>query len=76
VLAGGFKVTMAGLAMGLAGAFAITGYFAPLLAKVDPRDPATFVSVAVLLLAVALAACWVPARRASLVDPAVTLRQE
>ena len=76
VLLSGFKVTAVGLAFGLAGALAITGYFEPLLSKVDPHDPVTFGSVAALLLTVALAACWVPARRASLVDPAVTLRQE
>ena len=54
---------------------AIAGYFAPFLMKVDPHDPATYAGVAALMLTVVLAACWVPARRASLVDPAVTLRQ-
>jgi predicted permease len=76
VLLSGFRVTAVGLVVGLAGALAITGYLEPLLAKVDPHDPVTFTGVSILLLAVALAACWVPARQASLVDPAVTLRQE
>ncbi len=76
VLVSGMKIAGIGLAIGLAGAFAVAGYFAPLLTHVDTRDPVIFGGVAGLLLTVALAACWAPARRASLVDPAVTLRQE
>ena len=75
VLASGVKVTLAGIAAGLVGAFALTRYVAEFL-EVDPRDPAAFFGVAILLLAVAVAACWAPARRASKVDPAVTLRYE
>lgn len=76
VLSRGLRIASVGLCIGLAGAFAIANYFAPLMAHVNPRDPVIFGGVAILLLAVALAACYIPARRASLVDPAVTLRQE
>jgi predicted permease len=76
VLVGGLRIAGTGLLIGLGGAFLIADYFAPLLAHVNPRDPVIFVGVAGVLLTVALAACWIPARRASLVDPAVTLRQE
>jgi predicted permease len=76
VLASGVKVTLAGIAIGLAGAFELTRSAAEFLDRVDPHDPAAFLGVSILLLAVAMAACWVPARRASRVDPAVTLRYE
>jgi predicted permease len=76
VLASGVKVTLAGIAIGLLGAFALTRYAADFLDRVDPHDPAAFIGVSLLLLAAALAACWTPARRASRVDPTVTLRYE
>jgi predicted permease len=76
VLFSGLRVTVFGLVIGMVAAVAIAGYFAPFLFHVNPHDPATFAVVAALLLTVALAACWVPARRASLVDPAITLREE
>ena len=76
VLASGAKVTIAGIAIGLAGALALTRYFGEFLDRVNPRDPAAFLGVAVLLLGVAIAACWAPARRAASVDPAVTLKYE
>jgi predicted permease len=64
-----------GVVVGLAGALATTRVLSALLFAVKPNDPATFVSVAVLLVSVAFLAGWVPARRASLVDPLVALRQ-
>jgi putative ABC transport system permease protein len=76
VLASGVRVTLAGIAIGLAGALVLTRYFAEFLDRVDPRDPAAFFGVPIILLLVALAACWAPARRASKVDPAITLRYE
>lgn len=76
VLARGMALVLAGLVLGLAGAFAVTGLLRSLLVGVEPGDPLTFVAVAVLLSAVALAACWLPARRAARTDPLVALRYE
>ncbi|MFW6078058.1 MAG: ADOP family duplicated permease [Gemmatimonadota bacterium] len=75
-LAGGMLPVGIGLAVGLAAAAATSRLLAGLLYEVEPTDPATFVAVAVLLAAVAGLACWLPARRATRVDPAVTLRAE
>jgi len=76
VLRQGSRVTLAGLALGLACALASTRFAESLLFEVKPADPATFVGVAILFSAVALAACYIPARRAMHVDPMVALRYE
>jgi putative ABC transport system permease protein len=76
VVGSGFVLAVGGVLLGLAGAFALTRLLASLLFATTPTDPATFVSVVGVLLAVALAACWVPARRAMRVDPMVALRYE
>jgi putative ABC transport system permease protein len=76
VLASGVKVTLAGIAIGIGGALLLTRYFADYLDRVNPRDPAAFFGVSILLMLVAIAACWAPARRAARVDPAVTLKYE
>jgi putative ABC transport system permease protein len=74
VLRQGLRLVMIGLAIGLAGALVLTRLWASLLFEVSPTDPPTFFVVALLLLAVAVAACVVPARRATAVDPMVALR--
>ncbi len=76
VLRQGLRVTLAGVGVGLAVSLALTRLMQSLLFGVSPTDPATFAAVAALLLAVALAACWIPARRAARVDPMVALRYE
>jgi len=74
VLAGGLRIAAAGLAIGVAGALALTRVLSGLLFGVSARDPLTFVLVPGALLVVALAACLIPARRAMQVEPAVALR--
>jgi putative ABC transport system permease protein len=66
----------AGVALGAAGAFAATRVLTKLLFEVKPADPATFLAVALLLAAVAVVAAWIPAKRATRVDPVAALRYE
>ena len=75
----GMTLAGVGVVIGAAAALALAKLmtsFSALLFGVKPTDPATFALIALLLLAVALGACWLPARRASKVDPLVTLRHE
>ncbi len=72
----GMRLALIGVASGLAGALALTGLMKKLLFGVSPNDPLTFVLIAFLLTGVALLACWIPARRATKVDPLVALRAE
>src|SRR5271154_2595397 len=72
----GLGLAIAGAAVGLVGALIVSHLMAGLLYGVRPTDPVTFASVALLLIAVALLACYIPARRAIRVDPLVALRYE
>jgi predicted permease len=76
VIAQGARLALAGVAIGLAGAFYLSRYMAPLLYGIETRDPVTLAVVPVLLLGVTLAATWIPATRATRVDPIETLRHQ
>jgi putative ABC transport system permease protein len=76
ILRQGLKLTLIGVALGLTVAFALTRWMESLLFRVRPTDALTFGGIAVALLSVALVACWIPARRATKVDPLIALRSE
>jgi putative ABC transport system permease protein len=72
----GMTLVAAGLAAGAVGALVLTRYLSTLLFRVNPRDPLIFGVSAATLIAVSIVACWLPARRASRVDPLAALRNE
>jgi putative ABC transport system permease protein len=76
VLREGMLLTVAGLGAGCLGAVLITRLMHALLYGVNPMEPAVYLSIAILLIGVALLACWIPARRAMRLDPLGALRQE
>ena len=76
ILRQGLVLTLGGLVAGLVGAFLLTRFLTGLLFEVKPTDPLTYVVVTGLLAVVAIAACLIPARRATKVDPLVALRYE
>jgi putative ABC transport system permease protein len=76
VLGQGLMLTLIGLGLGLAGAFALTRFVTTLLFGINATDPATFVVVSLGLMVIAMFACYIPARRATKVDPLEALRYE
>jgi putative ABC transport system permease protein len=76
VIGEGLKLSLIGLALGLVGALWLGRAGASLLFGVTPTDPLTLMTVSLLLTAVAIAACYFPARRAMKVEPVTALRQE
>jgi ABC-type antimicrobial peptide transport system permease subunit len=76
IFAQGMRLTVIGIIIGLGAAFALTRWMESLLFQVRPFDPLTLSIMAAALLGVALLACWLPARRATKVDPMIALRRE
>jgi predicted permease len=76
ILGQGTRITLTGIAVGIAASFGLTRLMASMLFGVSATDPLTFAAVVALLLAVALLACWIPARKAMRVDPMAALRHE
>ena len=76
ILRHGVSVALIGVGAGLAGAFVLTRFMRNLLYGVDATDPATFTTVALLLTGIALAASYLPARRAARIDLMISLRSE
>jgi len=76
VLGHGRRLTLIGIALGMAGAFLVSRFMRQALVEVDSANPLIYVAVAVMLLAVAEFASWLPARRATRIDPVIALRNE
>ena len=76
VISHGMTLTVAGITLGLIGSYGLTRLMRTLLFEVRPTDAMTFVAVSIALIAIALIACYIPARRATKIDPLVALRYE
>jgi len=76
VLGEGLRLAAVGLALGIGGAWVLAGILESMLFNIDARDPVSFILGPLLLAIVAVAACWIPARRATRVDPVTVLREE
>jgi len=76
VVGQGLRLSVAGIAAGLVAAFGLTRVMTSMLVGVEATDPVTFAAMAVLFLAIAALASWLPARRAAGLDPATALREE
>jgi putative ABC transport system permease protein len=76
VLRQGLELAAAGLVLGLAGALLLARLIGSLLFRVSPYDRTTFAATGAVFAAAVAMACWLPARRAALVDPVVAIRQE
>jgi ABC-type antimicrobial peptide transport system permease subunit len=72
----GGRLATAGLVIGLLGSFALTRLISKLLFGVAPTDPLTFASVSAILLGIGVLASWIPARRATRIDPIAALRSD
>jgi ABC-type antimicrobial peptide transport system permease subunit len=70
------RLLIAGVAIGTVAAWALTRAMTHLLAEISASDPVTYITVAIILTAVTLLACYIPARRATRVDPMIALRYE
>lgn len=76
ILVEGLKLTLFGVVIGTISAFALTRFMSTILYGVSPADPLTFTSIAMLLVLMALLACYLPARRATRIDPMIALRYQ
>jgi putative ABC transport system permease protein len=76
VLAQGMKLALIGVVLGLGFAFALTRLMETMLFGVEPTDKLTFAAISIMLITVALLACYLPGRRATKVEPTISLRYE
>jgi ABC-type antimicrobial peptide transport system permease subunit len=76
IVGDGARLTIIGVILGLAGAYSLSRFVSSMLYGISAQDPRVFVAAAIALAAVAGAAAWIPARRATRVDPITALREE
>jgi putative ABC transport system permease protein len=76
ILGQGLKLALIGVGLGLVGAFIVTRFMATMLFGIEPTDATTFGAITAILIAVALLACYLPGRRATKVEPTISLRYE